>query len=235
MRKILTVLAILTILLVQSCDKAEGIGGTASIEGRVMKVLHPDDNFSLQSDTIVAAKEDVFIAYGDSSLDGDDLETNAQGQFIFSYLNPGTYTIYAYSELPTGQRVAEKRIVTLSRGQHAKLNDIFIHTGKAYRTSMIKGWVRATYFDKNGSTVRTSWAYDQRVYVKRTNDDYYIDDTRVGIDGTFYFQKLQPGSYVVFTFGQNQDETPAPVTDTIAVAEPEIIYIADTLNIRLKA
>lgn len=235
MNKASIILSLLFLLLATACHKDEGTGGTASIQGYVFKVIHHDDDFGLKADTVAAAKEDVFITYGSNVYFGDDVETNESGLYQFRYLNPGTYIVFAYNELPSGERIAERRTATLQRGDNLMLDTIFIHCGKAYQTSMIKGWVHATYFDKNGNLVRNSWAYDQRVYLQRTTDDYYIDDTRVGIDGTFYFQKLQPGSYIVYTYGQNLDETPFPVTDTVTVAEPGNIYTSDTLYIRLKA
>ena len=42
-----------------SCNTGEGSGGTGSIEGTVYMVLHPDDNYNLDTDTVLAAKEDV--------------------------------------------------------------------------------------------------------------------------------------------------------------------------------
>lgn len=232
----ISLISVLSLLLLfVGCNKDEGTGGTATIEGHIFKVFHDDDNFSFSADTLVAAQEDVFITYGDNNYFGDDVETNEEGLYRFRFLNPGTYTIFAYSELASGEKIAEKKTVTLKRGETLHVDDLFIHYGKAYQTSMIKGWVKANYFDKNGNVIRNSWAYDQRVYLQRLGEDYYIDDTRVGIDGTFYFQKLQTGSYVVYTFGQNTDETPCPISDTVTVDELGNTFTSDTLTIRLKA
>ena len=215
------------------CNK-EGEGGTGTIMGKLYKVNHPDDNYTLAADTMPAAKEDVFIVYGDDIFYGDDTEAGDDGTYRFKYLTPGDYTIFAYSELATGEKVAEKKTVTLKRGQTVTVDDIFIHRGKAYGTSMIRGRVRATYFDKNGD-IMTSNAYEQRVYVKRLGDTYHIDDTRVGDNGYYYFQKLLPDTYVVYTFGDNADEIPYIVSDTVIVSTSGEIYEAKTLSIRLKA
>ena len=40
----------------------------------------------------------MFIVYGDNVGPDDQVETNAQGDFIFPWLRPGEYTIYTYSE-----------------------------------------------------------------------------------------------------------------------------------------
>jgi hypothetical protein len=223
-----------------ACNKDEGVGGTATIEGQVFKVLHPDDDYDLTADTIVAAKQDVFIVYGDDGFVGDDVETGEDGSFRFRFLTAGTYTVYAYSELATGERVAVKRTVTVKRGETATLDPIYIHSGKAYGTSMVKGWVRATWFDKDGYFLNSGWAYDQRVYIQRLGEPYYFDDVRVGLDGLFYFQKLQPDTYIVFTFGEDPSnssnvETPVPVCDTVVVEKSDTVYSVGIMNIYLKA
>ncbi len=221
-------------LLAAACTKGEGTGGTASIQGRVYKVMHYDD-CSLTVDTFPAAKEDVFIVYGDDPAFGDDVETGEDGFFRFRYLNPGTYTVYAYSEYANGCREAVKRTVSLKRSCTATPDDIYIHDGKAYGTSVVRGRVWADYFDKNGDNVRSNWAYEQRVYIRNLAEDCHSDDARVGNDGCFFFQKLSPGRYEVYTFSQYLDETPYPVRDTVEVVSPNTIVETDTLRVRLKA
>lgn len=235
MNKALTIFCAICLLSFFACNKEEGTGGTGTIEGRVFQVVHNDDNYSLSADTMVAARQDVYLIYGNDGYFGDDAETDRDGRYRFRYLNPGTYTLYAYSQTPDGQRLAESRTVTLRRGEKVEVDDIFIHQGKAYGTSLLKGWVKATYFDKNGNTIRTSWPYEHRVYIQRMGEDYHFDDTRVGLNGIFYFQKLTPGTYVVTTYGQLTDETPYPVSDTVVIDQANGIFISDTLNIRIKA
>lgn len=218
-----------------ACNKDEGTGGTGTIIGHVYSVIHDDDNFLLSTDTIPAAKTDVYIVYGNDSFYGDNCKTGFDGSYRFQYLTPGNYTIYAYSSMPDGHLIAEQQTVTLGNGKSEEVPDIFIHTGKAYGTSMIRGWVQATYFDKNGDPIRTEWAYDHRIYIQRLGQDSYFDDTRIGLDGKYYFQKLQPDTYIIFTFAQNNDETPYPVYDTVVVDQTGVVVDADTLNIRIKA
>ena len=239
MKRIVLILAVL-VFSFAGCTKDEGVGGTATIEGSVFKVLHPDDDYDLSTDTIVAAKQDVFIVYGNDGFVGDDVETGEDGSYRFRYLKAGTYTVYAYSELATGERVAVKQTVEVKRGETVTVPAIYIHTGKAYGTSMVKGWVRATWFDKNGNMLNSGWAYGERVYIQRLGEPYYFDDTRVGLDGIFYFQKLQPDTYVIFTYGDDPTnstnmETPVPVCDTITVDKTDSIYSVGIMSIYLKA
>ena len=227
-------------ILFAGCNNDEGVGGSAAIQGSVFKVVHEDDDYDLSVDTLVAAKQDVFIVYGDDGFVGDDVETGEDGSFRFRFLTAGTYTVYAYSELATGERVAEKRSVTLGRGETVTLDPIYIHTGKAYGTSMVRGWVKATWFDKDGDYLNTGWAYGQRVYIQRFDEPYYFDDTRVGADGIFYFQKLPPDTYIVYTVGEDPTnaanmETPVLQADTVTVEQTDTVYTLGILNIYLKA
>ena len=211
------------LLLLPSCNKGPGEGGTGTIQGFVKLVHHPDDDFTLTSDTMAAAKTDVFIIYGDEAYFGDDAETGADGMYQFEYLRPGNYTVYAYSTLPSGEKVAVSETITLQRGDVAQVPTIYIHDGKAYGTSIVKGKVHATYYH-NGSYRGEGWACEHRVYIRRSGEDIPFDDTRVGPDGYFAFQKLQPGAYEVYTVTQDFNEVPDFVFQTIIVDEAGQVY-----------
>lgn len=235
-RKILLILLgmVLTVLAV-SCNRGEGPGGTGAIEGTVYKVLHPDDNYNLETDTVLAAKEDVFLVYGTQSFYGDDEETDHTGFYRFDYLRPGTYTVYAYSTLANGERTAVSQTVEVQRGKTTTAPDIYIHEGKAYGTSIVKGHVWAYYIDKNGNVISQGWAYGQRMYIQRQGEDFPCDDVRAGMDGVFAFQKLSPGDYTVFTFSEDEDEIPSVVSKTVSVSETDQIYwLADTMRVNVR-
>jgi len=108
MFKSFQVLGVLTFLL-SSCAKYEGTGGKSSITGKISLNQRLYINGILSdSVTLSGAKEDVYIVYGDGDLIFDDkVECNYDGTFKFDYLQPGKYTIFAYSELfHTGSNVA---------------------------------------------------------------------------------------------------------------------------------
>ena len=214
---------IMMAMLLPACNKGPGEGGTGTVQGFVKLVHHPDDDYTLTSDTMVAAKTDVFIIYGDEAFFGDDVETNAEGMYQFEYLRPGDYTVFAYSTLASGEKVAVSESVTLERGAVAKVPTLYIHDGKAYGTSVVKGRVHAAYYH-NGSYRGEGWACEHRVYIRRAGEDIPFDDTRVGPDGYFAFQKLQPGVYEVYTVTQDFNEVPDFVFQTIEVEEAGQIY-----------
>ena len=214
---------ILMAMLLPACNKGPGEGGTGTVQGFVKLVHHPDDDYTLTPDTLVAAKTDVFIIYGDEAFFGDDVETNADGMYQFEYLRPGDYTVFAYSTLASGEKVAVSESVTLERGAVAKVPTLYIHDGKAYGTSLVKGRVHAAYYH-NGSYRGEGWACEHRVYIRRAGEDIPFDDTRVGPDGYFAFQKLQPGVYEVYTVTQDFNEVPDFVFQSIEVEEAGQVY-----------
>lgn len=207
-----------------SCNNKEGEGGSGTIRGYVKLIHHPDDDYQLNVDTLNAAKTDVFIVYGNDEFYGDDIETDPDGLYQFEYLTPGDYTVFAYSTLATGEKVAVAQTVKLERGQVAEVPTIYIHDGKAYGTSVITGRVWAWYFH-NIEYRGEGWAYEHRVYLRKLGDSYHIDDVRVGLDGIFAFQKVLPGTYEVVTYTQDAQEVPSPLIDTVTVKADEILQM----------
>ena len=224
MKKTINVLlTIVTVALLSACNKGPGEGGTGTVQGFVKLVHHPDNDYSLTADTMPAAKTDVFIVYGDEAYFGDDVETSPDGMYRFEYLLPGDYTVFAYSTLPSGEKVAVRETITLERGAVCQVPTIYIHDGKAYGTSIVKGRVHAAYYH-NGSYRGEGWACEHRVYIRRVGDDIPFDDTRVGPDGYFAFQKLQPGEYEIYTVTQDFNEVPSFIFQTITVEEAGQIF-----------
>jgi hypothetical protein len=223
MTKLLMALLVLA-LIMPSCNKGPGEGGTGTVQGFVKLVHHPDDDYTLTPDTMAAAKTDVFIIYGNEVYFGNDVETGADGMYQFEYLRPGDYTVFAYSTLPSGEKVAVYESVNLQHGAVMNVPTLYIHDGKAYGTSIVKGRVHATYYH-NGSYRGEAWACEHRVYIRRVGEDIPFDDTRVGPDGYFAFQKLQPGEYEVFTASDDiTTEIPDFVFQTVNVEETGQIY-----------
>jgi hypothetical protein len=223
MTKLLMALLVLA-LIMPSCNKGPGEGGTGTVQGYVKLVHHPDDDYTLTPDTMVAAKTDVFIIYGDEPYFGNDVETGTDGMYQFEYLRPGDYTVFAYSTLPSGEKVAVSELVNLQHGAVVNVPTLYIHDGKAYGTSVVKGKVYAAYYH-NGSYRGEGWAYEHRVYIRRVGEDIPFDDNRVGPDGYFAFQKLQPGEYEVFTASDDiATEIPDFVFQTVNVEEAGQIY-----------
>ena len=216
---------ILCIFLFSSCNEDEGFGGNSSIEGYVYKVIHYDDNLSFRTEIIPAAKENVYIIFGNKTDDffGDKTDAGNNGLFRFDYLRPGNYVLYAFSEPADGKKEPVFVNVNMGKKTNARADTLFIHTGKAYGTAMIKGNVYTTYYH-NGNYRDEGLGTGMRAYIKHDGEEGYFDDIRV-IDGVFYFQKLLPGKYIVGVETEDKDtEAVSLVTQSITITDTGIIY-----------
>jgi hypothetical protein len=88
---------VLSSMVFYSCKKDEGIGGTSSINGKVI-IRQYNSNFTDLIEQYYATDEDVFIIYGDDPSYGDKVTTNYDGTYEFNYLREGNYKIFAYSK-----------------------------------------------------------------------------------------------------------------------------------------
>ena len=205
------------LLFLSSCNRDEGFGGSSMLEGYVYNIVHYDDNLSFRKDTIPAVREDVFLIFGNNSTDyfGEDVETYQNGFYRIEYLRPGNYKVFAYSET-------------------ADLVDpIFINTGKAYGTSIIKGTVFTTYYH-NGVYRDRGPGTGMRAYIKHKGEEGYFDDTRV-VDGAFYFQKVFPGDYEIAV--ETEDiitEAVRLIIKSVSVTETSVIVeIPETFMVNM--
>ena len=87
----------------------------------------------------------------------------------------------------------------------------------------MKGRVYAEYYH-NGSYRGEGWACEHRVYIRKVGENMPLDDTRVGPDGYFYFQKLLPGVYEVYTATESFLEVPEFLFQTIEVEAAGAVY-----------
>ena len=91
------------LLLVCSCEKEAGEGGTSSIVGSVYKISTYYNVLTQQNDTVyyqLDSGEDIYIIYSDNENDfyDDNIETNWNGQYRFNYLRKGDYTVFIYAD-----------------------------------------------------------------------------------------------------------------------------------------
>ena len=101
-------LLVLIGLIITSCTKEEGEGGSSSIKGFVYEY-----KLNILGDTIsryAAADQDVFIIYGDDHTFYDDnIKTSYDGSFKFPYLQKGKYTVFVYEDCPTSDCPSGKK------------------------------------------------------------------------------------------------------------------------------
>ena len=87
---------IVGLLMMTACKKEEGYGGKSTLYGKVYE-LNYNNSGQLTSEYYVQERR-VYITFGNDDFYSDEVRTDYEGKFKFSYLYPGDYTVYAYSE-----------------------------------------------------------------------------------------------------------------------------------------
>lgn len=102
LRAVLALILVLSGVVLSSCEKDAGEGGTSTIRGKVM-VYDYDASFQACQDTYPAFQTDIFIIYGeDRSTFDDKFETSYDGTYEIKFLRQGKYKIFAYTKDTTG-------------------------------------------------------------------------------------------------------------------------------------
>lgn len=204
---------VIFIVLSLSCSKDEGVGGTATIRGKV--VIHDyNEDFSIFLSQHNAEEEDVYIIYGSEATFGDQTETNYDGTFEFRYLLPGNYKIFIYSEDSTsGSRydtvvlkdiTVSKKDGLVDAGTFVKLNTLAFDDGN----STISGRIFVVNYDPNTICTAfpqadTALAQQEDVYLIYGDHDYFDDRTRTHYDGTYTFKNLIKGTYRIYVYTED--------------------------------
>jgi hypothetical protein len=92
----LVLLFIVLISVVSACKKKEGYGGKSTIYGKVLERKYNNSGV-FQNEYYIPEKR-VYIVFGDEDFYGDEVRTDFEGKYKFSFLYAGNYTIYTYSE-----------------------------------------------------------------------------------------------------------------------------------------
>jgi hypothetical protein len=112
MRKLAFLIAVLT--LFSSCRKAEGVGGQATIKGKIWMREYTGGVFNGQQ--YYAPDHDVYLIYGESNTYYDDkISTSYDGTYEFRNLRPGMYKVFSYTKDPiTGNLSPVIKVVEVS-------------------------------------------------------------------------------------------------------------------------
>ncbi len=201
------------IILTLSCSKDEGVGGTATIRGRVM-IHNYNKDYSILLSQQDAAEEDVYIIYGDEQTFGDQTETNYDGTFEFRYLLPGNYKIFVYSEDSTSDGMYDAAVIKnisvskkddlVDAGTFVKLNTLDFDDGN----SSISGRIYVVNYDPNTICTAfpqadTALAQEEDIYLIYGNHEYFDERTRTHYDGTYTFNDLIKGTYKIYVYTED--------------------------------
>jgi len=99
MKKTISITTVLLagIILIASCSKGPGEGGKAAIQGKI-KAHNYDATFTQLLATYYVGEQDVYLVYGDDPTYSGRVKTNYDGTYVFPYLRPGKYKVYAYTK-----------------------------------------------------------------------------------------------------------------------------------------
>lgn len=97
-------------IIISSCAKQAGEGGTSVVLGQVYKIFTEQNPFSGQWDTVYFMKDagkDIYIIYSNNSqsIYDDKFETDYLGRYHFEYLRKGDYVVYTYADSTDGSGV----------------------------------------------------------------------------------------------------------------------------------
>jgi hypothetical protein len=230
--------SLLSMALLQiSCERPEGEGGKASIEGIIYKIVEEGsvkietainengesvNKYSFARDTIPAAGEDVYIIYGkDTTGSFDNRErTSYNGRYKFINLTPGNYNVFAYDNLPDKKQIPHIRSVKVGNsGKHLIDEPMYIMDGKNVGLSAIVGKIKVV--NKTGGE---NPGAGLRVYI---NGEGYVgseNDVRADGSGTFIFTRVKPGIYDVWAESEPVKDGPIETVHVMVnVKDPSTI------------
>lgn len=122
----------LYLVFLTACEKDPGEGGTATITGKI-KIQDVNGAGEFQGDPYDAQKRNVYIIYGEGTIDDDDTKTGLDGSYEFNYLHKGRYIVYVYSdcddelpECPTGEKPLFDTIQITQKGETYEIPTITV-------------------------------------------------------------------------------------------------------------
>lgn len=116
-------------LLLVSCNKEPGKGGTSAIKGKVYR--YETNSLGQILDEYYAADRDVYIVYGTEDKTYDDkFSTSYDGSYEFNNLTPGSYTLFVYSRCDTcagGETAITQTVEITDKKQNIELPDFLTY------------------------------------------------------------------------------------------------------------
>jgi hypothetical protein len=118
------------LLALAACKKEPGIGGDASIKGRIW-VKDYNTTFTNLIGEYPGKDVYVYIVYGENEGYDKRIKTDYNGVFVFKNLYKGNYTIYAYSADSTltdlsGEVPVIRKITINERKEEVETGDIIV-------------------------------------------------------------------------------------------------------------
>lgn len=123
-------LFVLTLLLM-ACTKSPGLGGKATIKGKLTGRFYSDAELTQLTGQSALGDENIYIIYGnDHTFYDDDISSSYDGSFEFKYLRPGKYVVFMYENcFPCASLQKEKlfEVEITSKDQTVDLGEIILN------------------------------------------------------------------------------------------------------------
>jgi hypothetical protein len=237
MSRLLTLLFGALILLV-SCENDEGVGGKASISGKVYVKVYNED-MSILQDEYYVPDEEVYIIYGNAEMYNDNISTSYDGTYKFEYLREGSYTVFAYSDDTinpgSGKKIAVKAQVNIGSDESKNVGDLVIYNinngdGLGGNCS-ISGKIFVKEYNKDMTVlIDQYYSADEDVYIVYGDGSLFDVRDRTSYDGSYKFDQLIPGNYKVFAYAR---DTINPLSSQLLPVIKEVEITTEGQNLTL--
>lgn len=230
------------ILGLVSCSQDEGFGGNSEIKGVVIERIYNKD-FSVLLSEAPAKAEDVFILFGDDTSIGDKVETSYTGEFSFTYLWPGNYTLYYLSDDTTNatlQDMEMKHQVSLNKNETLDLGTFYTFKTADWDDGSIaiKGvLIERIYNDDMSLLLSEEPAKTEDVYIALANNDAFNDNVETNYNGRFEFSNLWPGNYTIYYMSDDTSDASQPDMEfkqTVALNKNEDVLLDTMYTYKIK-
>ncbi len=178
-----------------------------SISGKVFANFYKNE-FTVKTRSSYITAENVFLLKdGDPNfLEKED--TRIGGEFVFTELSPGTYTIYAISKdttLNSGiDEIIVSKKITITNSNQQTPDLVIAKEDKTKSTLQITGQIFANYYNSNFSKITQSgFKAGESVYLTNSSSIGYLDKTTTDINGNFSFMEVEPGTYTIYTYSED--------------------------------
>lgn len=202
------------LLPLASCRKEEGVGGRATIKGKLLAGNFHDSNVGV-SECDFSADERVYIIYGeDDKFPDEDIRTGFDGSFEFRFLRKGKYKIYAYS-LDTSLKSSQSMIPLIKEveikdtKETVEISDFIIYKeSDDGGTSTVKGKLFARDYNSEFTEIKGEYyVADEYVFMTFGSGESYNIRYRTNVDGSFTFANLRKGKYQIYAFSKDSTLT----------------------------
>lgn len=239
----------ISIILIASCKKVEGPGGTSSINGIVMGMNHESAKAEV---TEIIFTNGLQVEHGDYFL----LNTPNSNNFYYVwYDNPtwisngdpmlsgriGIKVEFNYTDSNTA--IADSTLSALgnySGGDFSfeLINDVLILTntemGEVPDADEVTSPFEFNIVDqgKNSELNQSMPLVDEKVYLVYGSGDYSSDDVRTGVNGEFQFTGLTKGDYSVYVISKDTINGGSEKIEVeISIADKKSVNDIGTINV----